>query len=49
MLSGDIPFKVCPNVFQCYRCDVDQRIQDELDRMEERMMATLKVKMGRKK
>jgi CheY-like chemotaxis protein len=44
MLSENISFKLCPNVFQCYRCAFDQYIQDDLDRTAAKLTQTLKTR-----
>ena len=31
MLTGDLSYKICSNNYECYRCEVDQQIQDRLE------------------
>jgi glycine cleavage system H lipoate-binding protein len=30
MLSGRVPYKICPNAFECHQCEFDQLIENEV-------------------
>lgn len=47
-LSGDISYKLCPNVYQCYRCAFDQQMQEKIDAKAEQMVARVKSMQERK-
>jgi CheY-like chemotaxis protein len=49
MLSGDITHKLCPNVYQCFRCSFDQQMQERIDAKAEQMTQRLKNMKERKK
>jgi glycine cleavage system H protein len=35
MLTGDVSYKVCPRSYECFHCEVDQRMQDAMDALAE--------------
>ncbi|MDQ7778586.1 MAG: response regulator [Planctomycetota bacterium] len=49
MLSGDVNFKLCPNVYQCYKCNYDQQMQEQMDRKMAGMMNKIKARVTLKK
>lgn len=41
-LSGDVSYKLCPNVYQCSRCAFDQQMQEKIDAKAEQMITRMK-------
>lgn len=48
MLSGDVNFKLCPNVYQCFKCAYDQQIQEMMERKMAGMMHKIKARVSHK-
>jgi CheY-like chemotaxis protein len=47
-LSGDVSYKLCPNVYQCFKCSFDQQMQEKIDAKAEQMAARVKSMQERK-
>ncbi len=49
MMSGDVNFKLCPNVYQCFKCGFDQQMQEQMERKMSGMMDRIKARVSHKK
>lgn len=49
MLSGDVEYKICPRVYQCWRCSYDQMMQDMLQDKAEKALQKIKARASKSK
>lgn len=46
-LSGDVSYKLCPNLYQCHHCAFDQQMQERIDAKTEQMVARLRERKAK--
>lgn len=47
MLSGDVTYKICPNLYKCGTCSYDQMVQDIKDQKAEELTKKLKKRVSK--
>ena len=48
MLSGDVSYKLCPNLYQCTKCSFNEEMQDQIEAKAEKLANRLKIVKARK-
>jgi hypothetical protein len=48
MLSGDVSYKLCPNLYQCKTCSFNEEMQEQIEAKAEKLAKRLRKVKARK-